>query len=151
MLIQFFFQISYLASVYVSEQLSEESCSALGFVTHYLYLCQFSWMLIQVSMYVFIPLTFMLKSIALIQFKQKRITVKFYVCFPYAHCVQCRVCLRNILSYLWGVGSLIGKGEVDLKFDESEMSKKIEGKSSYPRHVSCSHNEAGRAILKGSA
>ncbi|XP_039203978.1 adhesion G-protein coupled receptor V1 isoform X8 [Crotalus tigris] len=40
-------QISFLASAYTSQQLSEESCSALGSVTHYLYLCQFSWMLIQ--------------------------------------------------------------------------------------------------------
>ncbi|XP_015282612.1 PREDICTED: G-protein coupled receptor 98 [Gekko japonicus] len=40
-------QISFLASAYTSQQLSEESCSALGAVTHYLYLCQFSWMLIQ--------------------------------------------------------------------------------------------------------
>ncbi|XP_074850311.1 adhesion G-protein coupled receptor V1 [Carettochelys insculpta] len=40
-------QISFLASAYVSHELSEESCSALGSITHYLYLCQFSWMLIQ--------------------------------------------------------------------------------------------------------
>ncbi|XP_007428034.1 G-protein coupled receptor 98-like, partial [Python bivittatus] len=40
-------QISFLASAYTSQQLSEESCSTLGSVTHYLYLCQFSWMLIQ--------------------------------------------------------------------------------------------------------
>ncbi|XP_077792347.1 adhesion G-protein coupled receptor V1 isoform X2 [Podarcis muralis] len=40
-------QISFLASAYTSQQLSEESCSALGSITHYLYLCQFSWMLIQ--------------------------------------------------------------------------------------------------------
>ncbi|XP_060091684.1 adhesion G-protein coupled receptor V1 isoform X2 [Heteronotia binoei] len=40
-------QISFLASAYTSQQISEESCSALGAVTHYLYLCQFSWMLIQ--------------------------------------------------------------------------------------------------------
>ncbi|XP_054843539.1 adhesion G-protein coupled receptor V1 [Eublepharis macularius] len=40
-------QVSFLASAYVSQQLSEESCSALGAITHYLYLCQFSWMLIQ--------------------------------------------------------------------------------------------------------
>ncbi|XP_060617754.2 adhesion G-protein coupled receptor V1 isoform X2 [Anolis sagrei] len=40
-------QISFLASAYISQQLSEESCSALGSLTHYLYLCQFSWMLIQ--------------------------------------------------------------------------------------------------------
>nr|XP_056705119.1 adhesion G-protein coupled receptor V1 [Euleptes europaea] len=40
-------QISFLASAYTSQQLSEESCSALGAITHYLYLCQFSWMLIQ--------------------------------------------------------------------------------------------------------
>ncbi|NWU68697.1 GPR98 protein, partial [Pterocles burchelli] len=40
-------QISFLASAYMSQHLSEESCSALASVTHYLYLCQFSWMLIQ--------------------------------------------------------------------------------------------------------
>uniref|UniRef100_A0A4W3JB69 Adhesion G-protein coupled receptor V1 n=1 Tax=Callorhinchus milii TaxID=7868 RepID=A0A4W3JB69_CALMI len=40
-------QISFLVSVYLSRELSVESCSALGLVTHYLYLCQFSWMLIQ--------------------------------------------------------------------------------------------------------
>ncbi|XP_032062639.1 adhesion G-protein coupled receptor V1 [Aythya fuligula] len=40
-------QISFLASAYLSQHLSEESCSALASVTHYLYLCQFSWMLIQ--------------------------------------------------------------------------------------------------------
>ncbi|XP_068782490.1 adhesion G-protein coupled receptor V1 [Struthio camelus] len=40
-------QISFLASAYISQHLSEESCSALASVTHYLYLCQFSWMLIQ--------------------------------------------------------------------------------------------------------
>uniref|UniRef100_K7FWY2 Adhesion G protein-coupled receptor V1 n=1 Tax=Pelodiscus sinensis TaxID=13735 RepID=K7FWY2_PELSI len=40
-------QISFLASAYISHELSEESCSALGSITHYLYLCQFSWMLIQ--------------------------------------------------------------------------------------------------------
>ncbi|XP_077203699.1 adhesion G-protein coupled receptor V1 isoform X3 [Paroedura picta] len=40
-------KISFLASAYTSQQLSEESCSALGAITHYLYLCQFSWMLIQ--------------------------------------------------------------------------------------------------------
>ncbi|XP_053146642.1 adhesion G-protein coupled receptor V1 isoform X4 [Hemicordylus capensis] len=40
-------QLSFLASAYVSQQLSEESCSALGSLTHYFYLCQFSWMLIQ--------------------------------------------------------------------------------------------------------
>lgn len=34
-------------SVYLSRELSNESCSALGLVMHYLYLCQFSWMLIQ--------------------------------------------------------------------------------------------------------
>ncbi|NWV35380.1 GPR98 protein, partial [Grantiella picta] len=40
-------QISFLASAYMSQHISEESCSALASVTHYLYLCQFSWMLIQ--------------------------------------------------------------------------------------------------------
>ncbi|XP_053910929.1 adhesion G-protein coupled receptor V1 [Cuculus canorus] len=40
-------QISFLASAYMSQHLSEGSCSALASVTHYLYLCQFSWMLIQ--------------------------------------------------------------------------------------------------------
>ncbi|XP_069348971.1 adhesion G-protein coupled receptor V1 [Eulemur rufifrons] len=40
-------QIVFLASAYVSPQLAEESCSAVAAVTHYLYLCQFSWMLIQ--------------------------------------------------------------------------------------------------------
>ncbi|XP_064499040.1 adhesion G-protein coupled receptor V1 isoform X4 [Pseudopipra pipra] len=40
-------QISFLASAYMSQHISEESCSALASVTHYLYLCQFSWMLFQ--------------------------------------------------------------------------------------------------------
>ncbi|XP_069736689.1 adhesion G-protein coupled receptor V1, partial [Phaenicophaeus curvirostris] len=40
-------QVSFLASAYMSQHLSEGSCSALASVTHYLYLCQFSWMLIQ--------------------------------------------------------------------------------------------------------
>ncbi|XP_069483725.1 adhesion G-protein coupled receptor V1 isoform X2 [Ambystoma mexicanum] len=40
-------QISFLASAYISPKLSNDSCSALGCVAHYLYLCQFSWMLIQ--------------------------------------------------------------------------------------------------------
>uniref|UniRef100_UPI00398F1058 adhesion G-protein coupled receptor V1 isoform X2 n=1 Tax=Pristiophorus japonicus TaxID=55135 RepID=UPI00398F1058 len=40
-------QISFLMSIYLSRDLSDESCSALGLVMHYLYLCQFSWMLIQ--------------------------------------------------------------------------------------------------------
>ncbi|XP_067885769.1 adhesion G-protein coupled receptor V1 [Heterodontus francisci] len=40
-------QISFLMSIYLSRELSDESCSALGLVMHYLYLCQFSWMLIQ--------------------------------------------------------------------------------------------------------
>nr|XP_011757031.1 G-protein coupled receptor 98 isoform X6 [Macaca nemestrina] len=40
-------QILFLASAYASPQLAEESCSAVAAVTHYLYLCQFSWMLIQ--------------------------------------------------------------------------------------------------------
>ncbi|KAL4684411.1 hypothetical protein H8959_022105, partial [Pygathrix nigripes] len=39
--------ILFLASAYASPQLAEESCSAVAAVTHYLYLCQFSWMLIQ--------------------------------------------------------------------------------------------------------
>ncbi|XP_036081242.1 adhesion G-protein coupled receptor V1 isoform X3 [Rousettus aegyptiacus] len=40
-------QILFLASAYASPQLTDESCSAMAAVTHYLYLCQFSWMLIQ--------------------------------------------------------------------------------------------------------
>ncbi|XP_019373727.1 PREDICTED: G-protein coupled receptor 98 [Gavialis gangeticus] len=40
-------QISFLASAYISRELSQESCSILGALMHYLYLCQFSWMLIQ--------------------------------------------------------------------------------------------------------
>ncbi|XP_043565048.1 adhesion G-protein coupled receptor V1 isoform X2 [Chiloscyllium plagiosum] len=40
-------QISFLMSIYLSRELSDESCSALGLVLHYFYLCQFSWMLIQ--------------------------------------------------------------------------------------------------------
>ncbi|XP_054544211.1 adhesion G-protein coupled receptor V1 isoform X2 [Talpa occidentalis] len=40
-------QIVFLASAYASPQLTDESCSAMAAVTHYLYLCQFSWMLIQ--------------------------------------------------------------------------------------------------------
>ncbi|XP_044889500.1 adhesion G-protein coupled receptor V1 isoform X1 [Felis catus] len=40
-------QIVFLASAYASTQLTDESCSAMAAVTHYLYLCQFSWMLIQ--------------------------------------------------------------------------------------------------------
>ncbi|KAL1783722.1 G-protein coupled receptor 98 [Sigmodon hispidus] len=40
-------QMVFLASAYTSPQLSEESCSAVAAVAHYLYLCQFSWMLIQ--------------------------------------------------------------------------------------------------------
>ncbi|XP_042546906.1 adhesion G-protein coupled receptor V1 [Dipodomys spectabilis] len=40
-------QIVFLASAYASPQLTEESCAAMAAVTHYLYLCQFSWMLIQ--------------------------------------------------------------------------------------------------------
>ncbi|KAI4584561.1 hypothetical protein MJG53_007840 [Ovis ammon polii x Ovis aries] len=40
-------QIVFLASAYASPQLTEASCSAIAAVTHYLYLCQFSWMLIQ--------------------------------------------------------------------------------------------------------
>lgn len=49
----FSLQISFLASAYMSQHLSEESCSALASVTHYLYLCQFSWMLIQVGLSLF--------------------------------------------------------------------------------------------------
>ncbi|KAM8777301.1 adhesion G-protein coupled receptor V1 [Rhynchonycteris naso] len=40
-------QILFLASAYASPQLTEETCSAMAAVLHYLYLCQFSWMLIQ--------------------------------------------------------------------------------------------------------
>ncbi|XP_039111424.1 adhesion G-protein coupled receptor V1 [Hyaena hyaena] len=40
-------QIVFLASAYASPQLTDESCSAIAAITHYLYLCQFSWMLIQ--------------------------------------------------------------------------------------------------------
>ncbi|XP_058430567.1 adhesion G-protein coupled receptor V1 isoform X1 [Marmota monax] len=40
-------QIVFLVSAYVSPQLTEDSCSAMAAITHYLYLCQFSWMLIQ--------------------------------------------------------------------------------------------------------
>ncbi|XP_073933195.1 adhesion G-protein coupled receptor V1 isoform X3 [Castor canadensis] len=40
-------QIVFLASAYASPQLTEESCAAMAAVAHYLYLCQFSWMLIQ--------------------------------------------------------------------------------------------------------
>ncbi|XP_031794624.1 adhesion G-protein coupled receptor V1 [Sarcophilus harrisii] len=40
-------QIAFLASAYASPQLTEESCSALAAILHYLYLCQFNWMLIQ--------------------------------------------------------------------------------------------------------
>ncbi|KAM4707152.1 adhesion G-protein coupled receptor V1 [Discoglossus pictus] len=40
-------QISFLASAYTSQELSDESCSALASVTHYFYLSQFIWMLIQ--------------------------------------------------------------------------------------------------------
>ncbi|NXU35332.1 GPR98 protein, partial [Drymodes brunneopygia] len=40
-------QVSFLASAYMSQHISEESCFALASVVHYLYLCQFSWMLIQ--------------------------------------------------------------------------------------------------------
>ncbi|XP_066038594.1 adhesion G-protein coupled receptor V1 [Chamaea fasciata] len=40
-------QVSFLASAYMSQHISEESCFALASVTHYLYICQFSWMLIQ--------------------------------------------------------------------------------------------------------
>ncbi|XP_075449203.1 adhesion G-protein coupled receptor V1 isoform X3 [Ascaphus truei] len=40
-------QASFLASAYISRELSDESCSVLASVTHYFYLCQFIWMLIQ--------------------------------------------------------------------------------------------------------
>ncbi|KAE8635798.1 hypothetical protein XENTR_v10002742 [Xenopus tropicalis] len=40
-------QISFLAAAYISQELSDESCSALASVTHYFYLSQFFWMLIQ--------------------------------------------------------------------------------------------------------
>ncbi|XP_053330924.1 adhesion G-protein coupled receptor V1 [Spea bombifrons] len=40
-------QVSFLASAYISRELSTESCSGLASVTHYFYLCQFVWMLIQ--------------------------------------------------------------------------------------------------------
>ncbi|XP_016041836.2 adhesion G-protein coupled receptor V1 [Erinaceus europaeus] len=40
-------QIVFLASAYASPQLTEESCSALAAAMHYLYLCQFGWMLVQ--------------------------------------------------------------------------------------------------------
>ncbi|KAM6148616.1 adhesion G-protein coupled receptor V1 [Erethizon dorsatum] len=40
-------QIMFLVSAYASPRLSEEGCSAIAAITHYLYLCQFSWMLIQ--------------------------------------------------------------------------------------------------------
>ncbi|KAM5298193.1 adhesion G-protein coupled receptor V1 [Ctenodactylus gundi] len=40
-------QIMFLVSAYASPQLTEEGCSAVAAVTHYLYLCQFSWMLVQ--------------------------------------------------------------------------------------------------------
>ncbi|XP_075693474.1 adhesion G-protein coupled receptor V1 [Rhinoderma darwinii] len=40
-------QISFLASAYISSELSNESCAGLASITHYFYLCQFVWMLIQ--------------------------------------------------------------------------------------------------------
>ncbi|KAM6225436.1 adhesion G-protein coupled receptor V1 [Rhynchocyon petersi] len=40
-------QTVFLASAYVSRQLTAEGCAAMAAVMHYLYLCQFSWMLIQ--------------------------------------------------------------------------------------------------------
>ncbi|XP_075069096.1 adhesion G-protein coupled receptor V1 [Mixophyes fleayi] len=40
-------QISFLASAYISRELSYESCAGLASVTHYFYLCQFFWMFIQ--------------------------------------------------------------------------------------------------------
>ncbi|XP_056394317.1 adhesion G-protein coupled receptor V1 isoform X2 [Hyla sarda] len=40
-------QISFLASAYISPELSNESCAGLSSITHYFYLCQFVWMLIQ--------------------------------------------------------------------------------------------------------
>ncbi|XP_072270059.1 adhesion G-protein coupled receptor V1 [Pyxicephalus adspersus] len=40
-------QISFLASAYISRELSNESCAGLAAVTHYFYLSQFIWMFIQ--------------------------------------------------------------------------------------------------------
>ncbi|KAM5191785.1 adhesion G-protein coupled receptor V1 [Mantella aurantiaca] len=40
-------QISFLASAYISRELSNESCAGLAAVTHYFYLSQFFWMFIQ--------------------------------------------------------------------------------------------------------
>ncbi|XP_069819007.1 adhesion G-protein coupled receptor V1 isoform X3 [Dendropsophus ebraccatus] len=40
-------QVSFLASAYISPELSNESCAGLSSITHYFYLCQFVWMLIQ--------------------------------------------------------------------------------------------------------
>ncbi|KAM9330953.1 adhesion G-protein coupled receptor V1 [Gastrophryne carolinensis] len=40
-------QISFLASAYISRELSHESCAGLAAITHYFYLCQFFWMFIQ--------------------------------------------------------------------------------------------------------
>ncbi|XP_040275580.1 adhesion G-protein coupled receptor V1 [Bufo bufo] len=40
-------QVSFLASAYISPELSNESCAGLASITHYFYLCQFMWMLIQ--------------------------------------------------------------------------------------------------------
>ncbi|KAM4808264.1 adhesion G-protein coupled receptor V1 [Rhinophrynus dorsalis] len=40
-------QISFLASAYTSRELSDESCSGLASITHYFFLSQFVWMLIQ--------------------------------------------------------------------------------------------------------
>ncbi|KAG9488005.1 hypothetical protein GDO78_007684 [Eleutherodactylus coqui] len=46
--------ISFLASAYISPELSNESCAGLASVTHYFYLSQFVWMLIQ-AVRCFIP------------------------------------------------------------------------------------------------
>ncbi|KAM3940659.1 adhesion G-protein coupled receptor V1 isoform 2-T2 [Leptodactylus fuscus] len=40
-------QISFLASAYISPELSNESCAGLASITHYFYLSQFVWMLIE--------------------------------------------------------------------------------------------------------
>ncbi|CAH2297028.1 G- coupled receptor 98 [Pelobates cultripes] len=40
-------QVSFLASAYVSSTVSVDSCTGLASITHYFYLCQFVWMLIQ--------------------------------------------------------------------------------------------------------
>lgn len=40
-------QISFLASAYISRELSNEGCAGLAAITHYFYLSQFFWMFIQ--------------------------------------------------------------------------------------------------------